>query len=53
LHLQPCFGGQWGAGRFPHAEAACKELLALPIHPALPAGAQAHVVDHISAFYAR
>ncbi|MEJ7602111.1 MAG: DegT/DnrJ/EryC1/StrS family aminotransferase [Kofleriaceae bacterium] len=52
LHLQPCFSELgYRAGSFPIAERACEQLLALPIHPALPPGAEAIVVDRIVAFY--
>jgi len=53
LHLQPCFAELgYRPGAFPIAERACREVLALPIHPALAADAQAFVVDRIAAFYA-
>jgi dTDP-4-amino-4,6-dideoxygalactose transaminase len=53
LHLQPCFAELgYRAGAFPRAEQACREVLALPIHPRLPPDAQAFVVDRIAAFYA-
>lgn len=53
LHLQPCFASLgYRAGSLPVSERACREVLALPIHPALPAAAQAHVVDAIARFYA-
>jgi dTDP-4-amino-4,6-dideoxygalactose transaminase len=52
LHLAPCFAELgYHAGSFPVAEQACRELLALPMHPALAADAQAYVVDQIAAFY--
>lgn len=52
LHLAPCFAGLgYRPGSLPVAERACAELLALPIHPALAAGAEEHVVDRIAAFY--
>lgn len=52
LHLQPCFAGLGhGPGDFPHAERACAEVLALPVYPELPAGAQSRVVRAIAAFY--
>jgi dTDP-4-amino-4,6-dideoxygalactose transaminase len=52
LHLQPCFADLgYRAGSLPHAEAACADVLALPIHPALSSDARAYVVDQIAAFY--
>jgi dTDP-4-amino-4,6-dideoxygalactose transaminase len=54
LHTAPCLAELgYRAGAFPVAERASTELLALPIHPALAAGAEDHVVDRIAAFYAR
>ena len=54
LHLQRCFADLgYREGAFPAAEAASREVLALPVHPALPPGAQSYVVDRIAAFYAR
>jgi dTDP-4-amino-4,6-dideoxygalactose transaminase len=53
LHLQPCFAELgYRPGACPIAERACRELLALPIHPALGHDAQDHVVAQIAAFYA-
>ena len=53
LHVQPCFAELgYRAGAFPIAERACREVLALPIHPMLPADAPRFVVDRIAAFYA-
>ncbi|MCX5742683.1 MAG: DegT/DnrJ/EryC1/StrS family aminotransferase, partial [Proteobacteria bacterium] len=52
LHLAPCFAELgYRVGSFPIAERACRELLALPIHPTLAPAAQAYVVDAIAAFY--
>ncbi len=54
LHLQPCFADLgYRGGSLPVAERACAELLALPIHPAMAAGAEAYVVDQIAMFYRR
>lgn len=50
LHLQPCFpGGR--EGDCPEAERACREVLALPVHPELDAMQIAHVVDAIISFF--
>jgi dTDP-4-amino-4,6-dideoxygalactose transaminase len=52
LHLQPCFAELgYRAGSLPIAERACREVLALPIHPALAPQAQDFVVERIAAFY--
>lgn len=54
LHLQPCFAELgYRAGSMPHAEHACREALALPIHPAMSASAQAYVVERVAMFYRR
>jgi dTDP-4-amino-4,6-dideoxygalactose transaminase len=52
LHVQPAFSYLgYGAGDFPHAEAACREALSLPIHPELTFSQQRAVVAAISRFY--
>jgi dTDP-4-amino-4,6-dideoxygalactose transaminase len=52
LHLQPCFADLGhGPGDFPNAEQACAEVLALPVYPELPEGAQARVVQAIAEFF--
>ncbi|HWO27141.1 MAG TPA: DegT/DnrJ/EryC1/StrS family aminotransferase [Kofleriaceae bacterium] len=54
LHLQPCFADLgYRAGSLPIAERAVSEVLALPIHPELPAAAPGYVVEQIAAFYRR
>lgn len=54
LHIQPCFAHLgYRTGQFPVAEAACRQVLALPMHPGLSEAAQAHVVDSIAGFFRR
>lgn len=46
LHLQTCFKHLgYELGQFPEAEAASKDILALPSYPELPAADQQRVVD--------
>jgi dTDP-4-amino-4,6-dideoxygalactose transaminase len=52
LHLQECFAYLgYCVGQFPRAEAAAKEVLALPIYPELSEEQQGYVVDQICEFY--
>jgi dTDP-4-amino-4,6-dideoxygalactose transaminase len=53
LHLQPAlaaFGGRHG--QLPHAEAACRDVLALPVHAELTPAEIARVIDGVRAFFA-
>ncbi len=52
LHLQPAFAYLgYKAGEFPAAEAASREVLALPIYPELSMARQAGVVQAMAKFY--
>lgn len=53
LHLQRCFEHLgYRDGAFPVAEAAAREVLALPVYPGLPAEAQEYIVERVARFYA-
>jgi len=52
LHLEPAFAYLgYTKGDFPQAEAACREVLALPIFAELTEGQQASVVAAVAKFY--
>ena len=52
FHMQECFSYlEHRPGEFPHAEAAARETMALPIYPGLTEAQQAHVVDGMRTFF--
>jgi dTDP-4-amino-4,6-dideoxygalactose transaminase len=52
LHVEPAFAYLgYRKGDFPNAEAACREVLALPIYPELSLDQQRRVVAAIARFY--
>jgi dTDP-4-amino-4,6-dideoxygalactose transaminase len=52
LHLQECFRGLGcGAGSFPEAEAAAREVISLPVYPELTDAMKDHVVETVVEFY--
>ncbi|MGH9358430.1 MAG: DegT/DnrJ/EryC1/StrS family aminotransferase [Terriglobia bacterium] len=52
LHLQPAFAYlSYNPGQFPEAEAACKEVLALPIYPELDSQSQVLAARAITRFH--
>jgi dTDP-4-amino-4,6-dideoxygalactose transaminase len=54
LHLQPAFAYLgYSKGDFPRAEAACEQVLALPILPEMSEEQQLTITDEIANFYCR
>ena len=54
LHLQPCFRDLgYAEGDFPHAEKACREVLALPCFPGMTMDEQSCVIQEMCRFYGR
>ncbi len=52
IHLQEAARGLgYGSGNCPHAEAACDEILSLPMYPELDEESQEYIADCIKAFY--
>ena len=52
LHHEPCFAGL-ATPALPASETACRETLALPIHPELGAADREHVAESVLAFLFR
>ncbi len=54
FHLQACFAYlDYRNGAFPHAEAAARETVAIPIYPELTPTQIAYVVEQFRTFYSR
>lgn len=54
VHLQGAFAGLGhGIGDFPHAEAAAREILSLPLYPGITAAQQERVVEALAAAVGR
>ncbi|HEX9102570.1 MAG TPA: DegT/DnrJ/EryC1/StrS family aminotransferase [Polyangia bacterium] len=52
LHQQPCFAAlRYTPASLPHAERACAEVLALPVHPDLTEAQQDHVAASVREFF--
>jgi dTDP-4-amino-4,6-dideoxygalactose transaminase len=52
LHLEPAFAYLgYGVGDFPNAEAACRDVLSLPIYPELTYDQQRMIVDTFARLY--
>ncbi|MCK5343858.1 MAG: DegT/DnrJ/EryC1/StrS family aminotransferase, partial [Candidatus Heimdallarchaeota archaeon] len=52
IHMQNAFAFlNYKEGDFPVAEAACKKVLALPMHPFLPKEEQDLIIEKINSFY--
>ncbi|MEM6798561.1 MAG: DegT/DnrJ/EryC1/StrS family aminotransferase [Planctomycetota bacterium] len=53
LHLQPCFASLgYQPGDLPHTEAACKEVLSLPVFPEMTSAEQETVIEAVTGFCA-
>lgn len=48
LHQQPLYSPKYGHLSFPHAEAAAREVLSLPMYPTIPESVQRRVVKSLA-----
>jgi dTDP-4-amino-4,6-dideoxygalactose transaminase len=52
LHTQPCFAPLgYGAGDFPEAERACREVLAIPVYPEMTEAQREGVLEALCGFF--
>ncbi len=52
IHLQPAFSGRgWRRGQFPVAEALARQLLCLPLRPAMAEAEIEHVIASVRGFF--
>lgn len=49
LHQQPLYAGRYDGLQLPHAEAAAREVMSLPMYPGIDAGLQAEIVARLIA----
>ncbi|MDO5057009.1 MAG: DegT/DnrJ/EryC1/StrS family aminotransferase [Lautropia sp.] len=49
LHQQPLYAGRYDSLSLPHAEAAAREVMSLPMYPGIDAGLQAAIIERLVA----